>query len=188
MRAITQRDKRTIQIAAIGLATYLVIFYGWRGSQNLETRRTQYRQLLVEAQSLKLEMLQYETRFLQKEKLKANFRIDPPKLARMSLVGEASEAIQKAAQSGGIQLGPMRESPGSAAAKELATMQMEGTGPITAITALLHRIETLGFPLVVDSIQIDPDSKRPGNVKLTLHLIVLDYDQWKKAVPQQKPA
>ena len=58
-------------------------------------------------------------------------------------------------------------------------MQLEGAGPVPAVTAFLHRLDTLGFPLIVDSVQLSPEP-RPGMLKLNLTIIILDFDQWKK--------
>ena len=95
-------------------------------------------------------------------------------------MGEASAAIQNAAKSGGIQLGPMRESPARTSAKELTSMQLEGNGSVSAVMTLLHRLETVGYPLIIDSLQITPDTK-PGKVKVNLTIVILDYEQWKEA-------
>jgi hypothetical protein len=114
------------------------------------------------------------------EKLKENFHIDPAKLSKATLVAEASAAIQKAATSGGIQLGPVRESPARASAKELASMQLEGMGPPPAILGLLHRLTTLGYPFVIDTVQVNPETTRPGMLKVNLTIVILDFDQWKK--------
>jgi hypothetical protein len=59
-------------------------------------------------------------------------------------------------------------------------MQLDATGPVAAIMSLLHQLETTGFPLIVDSIQIDPDPRGPGMVKLTLRIVILDHDLWKQ--------
>ena len=47
--------------------------------------------------------------------------------------------------------------------------------------ALLHQLPLLGFPLVIDSVQITADATRPGQLKLALTILVLDFEQWKKA-------
>ena len=60
-------------------------------------------------------------------------------------------------------------------------MQLEGTGPIPAVMTLLHRLETLGYPLIVDSVQITGDATKPGMVKVNLTIIILDFDSWKNA-------
>ena len=116
------------------------------------------------------------------KKLMDAARMDPSRLSRTSLVAEASSAIQKAALSGGIQVGPVRESPGRPASKELASMQMEGTGPVPAVMNLLSRLETVGFPLIIDSVQLTPDM-RPGQLKVNLTILILDVDQWIKEGP-----
>ncbi len=178
---MTAQEKRTILRAAVGLSIYLVLFYGWRGWQALEVRREQYQQLLSQAQGLKRELQSSENKALLAQKLKENFRLDPWKLSRASLVAEASGAIQRAAMTGGVQLGPMRESPGRPAAKELASVQLEGFGPAPAILGLLNRLETLGYPLVLEAVQINADANKPGVVKLNLTIIILDFEPWKKA-------
>ena len=85
----------------------------------------------------------------------------------------------RTASSSGIQVGPIRESPAKTSAKELATLQFEGSGPIPAILGLFQRLQTLGYPVIVDSVQITPDPSRPGQLKLNLTLVILDFDQWK---------
>ena len=107
------------------------------------------------------------------------FQLDPARLTRATVVGEASAQLQKAAASSGIQVGPIRESPAKTAAKELATLQFEGSGPVAAVLGLFQRLQTLGYPLIVDSVQITPDPLRPSQVKLILTLVILDFDQWK---------
>lgn len=176
---MTAREKRTVRIAAVGIAIYLALFYGGRGWKYVESRRSDYRRLVEEAQRLKKELQPYETKVLLTTKLMENFHMDPAKLSNVSLVAEASAAIQKAASSGGIQLGPIRESPARSSSKELASMQLEGTGPIPAVMSLLHRLQSLGYPLIVDSVQINPDATKPGMVKLNLTIIILDFEQWK---------
>jgi len=178
MPGLTQRDKRTLRLASIGIAIYLALFFGWRGWKQLEAKRAEYQQLLAEAQRLKRELQPYENKVLLAQKLKDAFHLDPQKLSKASIVAEASAAIQKAATSGGIQVGPIRESSARASAKELTSMQLEGTGPVPAVMGLLHRLESLGYPLIVESVQINPDTK-PGMLKLHLTIVILNFDQWK---------
>lgn len=179
MPTLTDRDKRTLRIALAGILIYLALFYGLVGWKRLETSRSEYLKLLKDAQRLRQELQPYEIRALQGQKLKETLRLDPSKLSKASLVADASAAIQRAAQVGGIKLGPIRESPARASAKELTSMQIEGTGPVPAVAALFHRLETLGYPLIVESVQITPDNTKPGMVKLSLTIIILDFEQWK---------
>jgi hypothetical protein len=178
MTPLTQRDKRTLRLASIGIAIYLVLFFGWRGWKQLETKRDEYHQLLTEAQRLKLELQPYENKVLLAQKLKDTFHMDPQKLSKASLVAEASAAIQKAATSGGIQVGPIHESSARSSAKELASMQLEGTGPVPAVMGLLYQLQSLGYPLIVESVQMNPDTK-PGMLKIHLTIVILNFEQWK---------
>jgi hypothetical protein len=100
-------------------------------------------------------------------------------------MADVSAAIQKAAMSGGVALGPVRESSPRPGTKELATIQLEGMGPPKALLAFLATVETLGFPLVVDSVQISADPARPGAVKLNLTIVILEYEQWKNQEAQR---
>jgi len=104
--------------------------------------------------------------------------MEPQKSSKATLVAEASAAIQKAAGSGGVQFGPIRESAARASAKELASMQFEGSGSVSSVMTLLHRLQTLGYPLIIDSVQMTPET-RPGMVKVHLTIVILDFEQWK---------
>jgi hypothetical protein len=179
MRALNDREKRTLRWSAVALGVYLGLFFGVGGGMQLEARRAEYHQLVGQAKNLGNELRPYENKILLIDKLRESFQIKPTELSRASVVGEASAAIQKAAQSGGVQIGPIRESPGSAAARELATMTIEGTGQVSSVMQLIHRLETLGYPLIVESIQITPESGKPGQVKVVLQIVVLDFDRWK---------
>jgi hypothetical protein len=48
------------------------------------------------------------------------------------------------------------------------------------VISLLHQLPLLGYPLVIDSVQIIADPMQPGQIKLNLTVIVLDFEQWKK--------
>ena len=179
MSTLTDRERRTIRIGATAIAIYLVLFLGLRVWKQLETRRSDYQKLVKDAQSLREEFRPYENRTLLVEKLRETFHIVPPKLSKATVVAEASAAIQKTATSGGVQLGPIRESAARPSAKELASMQLEGIGPVPALLTFLHRLETLGYPLILDSVQISSDPTKPGMIKLNLTIIILDFEQWK---------
>ncbi len=179
MPEISERDKRTLRLSTVGIVIYLLLFFGWRGWHQLEAARQDYQQLVKNAERLKQEFQPYENKSLLLEKLKGNIHLYPAKLAKTTLVAEASAAIQKAAQTGGIQVGPVRESPARPSAKELASMQLEGLGPVPALMSLLHRLEALGYPLILDSVQITVDPTKPGMAKLNLTIVILDYEQWK---------
>jgi hypothetical protein len=180
MRVLTQREKKTIRYGALGIAAYLALFCGVQVWKFFEKQRTEYGRLLQTARELKREVEVHETRALTVQKLMEGFQIDPAKLCSTTVVAQASAAIQKAALSSGIQLGPIRESPARPSSREIGSMQVEGTGPVPAITALLSRLETVGFPLVIESAQMAPAMGKQGQLKLNLTILILDFEQWRK--------
>ncbi len=179
MRTLTPHEKRTVRFGAAAIALYLLLFGGFQVWKYFAKTRADYQQLLSQADGLKQEVRLYDDRVLVLKKLMESLRLDPARLSRTSVVAEASLAIQKAATSGGVQVGPVRESPARPSSKELASVQMEGTGPVPAVMGLLSRLESVGFPLIIDSVQLTPDM-RPGQLKLNLTILILDFDQWTK--------
>jgi hypothetical protein len=179
MRTLTPHEKRTVRFGAAAIAIYLLLFGGFQVWKYFAKTRADYQQLVSQADRLKQEVQLYDDRVLVLKKLMESLRMDPAKLSRTSVVAEASSAIQKAAMSGGVQVGPVRESPARPSSKELASVQMEGTGPVPAVMGLLSRLESVGFPLVIDSVQLTPDM-RPGQLKVNLTILILDFDQWTK--------
>jgi hypothetical protein len=179
MRTLTQSEKRTLRLAGVGIAIYLAAFGGIKVWKFFEKKRADYRQLVTEAQNLRREVQRYDGKIAVVKKLMEGFHMDPAKLTRATVVAEASAAIQKAATSSGVQLGPVRESPARPSSKELASIQFEGSGPVQAAMGLLNRMETCGYPLIIDSAQITADPMRPGQIKISLTIVILDFDQQK---------
>ena len=169
-----------IRLAGMGLAIYLALFGGYKVWKFFERQRTDYRNLVAEAEGLKQEVKRYEAKIAVTKKLMESFHMNPAKLTRTTVVAEASAAIQKAAKEGGFQLGPVRESPPRPSSKELASIQLEGSGPVLATIGLLNRLETCGYPLIIDAAQISQDPTKPGQIKLNLTIIVLDFEPMKK--------
>ena len=78
-------------------------------------------------------------------------------------------------------------------------MQVEGGGPVPAVMGFLHRLQTLGYPLVVDALQLTPDTPKPGAppgmqpgvqpgmqpgmLRMSLTIVILNFDQWKEEKP-----
>ncbi|MDB6130609.1 MAG: hypothetical protein JWM04_1716 [Verrucomicrobiales bacterium] len=165
----------------VGLAGAVVVLYClflvWK---SLEANRAEYRKMVEESQRLKLVMQPYVDKADKIKTLMERYHLDPTRLSKTTAVAEASSAIQKAAMSSGIQFGPIRESPGRGSSKELASIKLEGMGPIPAVVAFFHRLDTIGYPLVIESVQLNPETSRPGSAKVSLTIILLDFEQWKK--------
>jgi hypothetical protein len=178
---MTERDQKTIRIAGIFLVIYLICFFGYKSLKGGESGGEDYATLVKRAQALQEEVREQENKVLLFEKLSAASKLDPRKIKKETLVADASAAIQSAAQSGGIQMGPVRETPGrSSNSRELSTFQIEGTGPVPAAMGLLYKLQTLGFPLLIESVQFSPAQNRPGQLKVNLTVILLNYDQFKE--------
>lgn len=175
MRTLNQREKKIVRLGGVVVALYLAFVCG----KFFVSRRADYVKLLNEGQKLKQEIRSYEDRAQAVKALMEKFNLDPARLSRATVVAETSSAIQKAAASGGIQFGPIRESPGRPSATELASMKLEGSGPVSALITFLHRLDSLGWPVVLDAVQIGSDPAKPGMIKLSLTIIIMDFDQWK---------
>ena len=180
MRSLSNREKRTVRWAGTGIAIYLALFGGMQVWKFFDKKRADYRQLVLEAKNLREKIQPYQDRVLVVKKMMDDFHMDPARLKKETVVSDASAAIQKAAKSGGLQLGPIRESPTHGAGKSLATVQLEGSGQVPAVLMFLAGLNRVGFPVVVDAIQFTADNSRPGQVKINLTLIILDFDATKE--------
>jgi hypothetical protein len=180
MSTLTDRDKKVIRIGGIIIGAYLVLFFGYSAWQLLDGQRASYRLLVKEAQDLHQRIQVYQDKAAHAQKLMEEFHLDPAKLSRDTVVGEASAAIQKMAATAGVQLGQIHEAPARSSAKELRSVQLEGGGQVRAVLALLNRLESLGYPLVIDDVQLTMEPTRPGQVKLSMTIVILDFDQWKE--------
>jgi hypothetical protein len=178
-RPLTPKEQRTIRIAAACVLIYLALFYGPSVWNFFSARREAYDQLVQQARALRAVVKPYESKIETATNLMDRFRMDPAKLNRASVMAEASAAIQKAAASEGVGVGPVRETPGRPSAKEAGTIQFEGGGPITAVMGLLHHLDRVGFPVIIDNLQITSDPRNPNGLKLSMTIVVLDYDAWK---------
>jgi hypothetical protein len=178
-RELTIQEKRTIRFAAIGVALYLIVFYGASAFNGLAARREAYDKLLAQAQDLRAVVRPYEDKTATATNLMDRFRMDPLKLKRPSVLAEASAAIQQAAAAEKVGLGPIRETPGRASAKEIGSIQFEGTGQVPSVMGFLHHLERVGFPVIIDNAQFTTDPRMPNAVKISLTIVVLDYDAWK---------
>jgi hypothetical protein len=180
-RPLTNREKLMIRYGGIGLAVFLLLFGGFKIWKSFDQRRADYKNLAQQAKGLRQQTLPYQDKVLLVKKLMDDFHMDPAKLKRETVVSEASAAIQQAAKSGGLQLGPIRESPARGSGMTIATVQLEGSGQVPAVLSFLAGLNTIGFPLIVDSVQFTADNSRPGQVKMSLTILILDFDQQKMA-------
>jgi hypothetical protein len=178
-RQLTIQEKRTIRIAAVCVFVYLALFYGPGVRNYFTARREGYDKLVQQARDLRAVIKPYEEKIAAATNLMDRFRMDPVKLKRSSVVAEASAAIQQAAAAEGVGVGPIRETPGRPSAREAGSIQFEGSGPIAAVMGLLHHLDGIGFPVIIDTVQISSDPRMPNILKVNLTVVVLDFDAWK---------
>lgn len=180
MRPLTPSEKRTVRLGAAALGLCLLVSAVFQGGKLLERHRSQYGALLSQAQELRREIKLYNDKASAAQKLVDTYKLDPMKLRKATEVAEASAAIQKAIASSGVGVGPVRESSARPANKELATVQVECTGPVPSVTGMLKRLETVGYPLIIQTVQLTPLPNPPGMMKVNLTIVILDFEQWKK--------
>jgi hypothetical protein len=180
MRNLTQREQRTVRYAGIFIGIYLLLFVAFHVWKMLEQRRSDYDGLVQQAHTLKSEIEDYQTRALVAQKLMNEYHVDPARLTEASVVAQASAAIQTEAGADGVGLGTIRESVSQSSGLELASIHIEGSGKVPAMLKLLDRLQRLGYPLIIDSVQLNSNPTQPGNVKFDMTITVLDFAQWKK--------
>jgi hypothetical protein len=178
MRPLNDRERRLIRFGGIGLAAYLVLFFGIQSWRYAERKRSDYQRLVAEAGAIGSRLAVYDDKVEATRKQMELFRFDPLKLSRTTLVAQASAAIQQSAMQGGIMVGPVRELPSRGNGRELATMQIEAQGPPPSLLKFLQGLGSLGFPLVVDTLQITAPPMGNGPVKANLTLMILDFEKW----------
>jgi len=162
MRTLTPHEKRTLRLGAAVLAIYLAVFGFLQGGKFFGKKRSEYQALVKEAEVLSQEIRRYQTKCQLTQKLMEDFKMDPLKLSRPVVVAQASAAIQKAAMGLGVMVGPVRELPGRLANRELASLQLEAMGPLPSLLKFLHQTQSLGFPLVIESLQVGSAADRAG--------------------------
>lgn len=185
MKSLSSSERRTLRLGSIALAVYLVAFFGVKWVRAANALRDDHLQLSRTAASLKAEVERYEIRAERLGRLMNRLQIDPAALRTNTVVGQTSAALQKAAQAQGLQLGSIRENPSRSTERELGSIQFDATGPTQAVLGFLARLDSLGVPVVIDSIQCSGNPRGPGQLKLQLQVIILDFDQWKPKEPSR---
>jgi hypothetical protein len=183
MRTLSRSETRTIRLAVIVLSVYFLFNFGQKGWRFVQKGKQDYKVLSSEAAKVRADLLPYKDKILVCKKMMESFHMDPAKLSRNSVVADASAAILKAATTVGVQLGPIRETGSRQSGRELTSMQLDCTGPVPSVLAFLHKFESIGFPVILDTIQLTPEPSRPGTLKLHLGLVILDFEQWKGEIP-----
>jgi hypothetical protein len=179
MLTLSSSEKRTVRLAAIVLGAAFIVLAGQRVWKFFAQQRAAYTNLLAEVKERRAELKPYPGRVQDIQSMMEKFHMDPNTLSRTSVVAEASAAVLKAATAGQVQLGPIRETAARSTGKEIATMQLDCTGKIASVLAFLHKFESIGYPIIVDSVVLTAEPMKPGMLKAHLALVILDFEQWK---------
>ena len=180
MRALTEREKKTVRLAAIGLVGYLVIFYGFKGWNALRDREAHVEQLRLDASLLETRILKEQRKDKRLKELRKSLAIDLEKLDDGTLVTDTRVAIGAAAKSRGVGIGPTKEAPARSDGSTLTTLQFGGGGGISNVADFIYSLPRLGFPLAIERVQITAETKKPGNVRFTMTVSVLSVQAWKE--------
>lgn len=179
MRELSREERRTVTVGGVAIVIYLSLFFGLKGFKSFTGFESEYRRLQSEAAAMKREVQTYEAKVEAVTNWMHQARMDPSKLVQSTVVAQSTSALQKHAQASAVQISLVRETSSRGVEKELASIQVEAAGPVPALMGFLASIGNLGFPLVVDSVQFNSDPARPGLLKLSLTVVVLDFEQWK---------
>ncbi len=185
MQKLSDRERRTVRIALGVLAVYLVFFYGVEGWGRLVAWEQSYQTLRDEATALQAKVLTARDRQARRRKYREVFGMDPASLDDTTLVSEAGTAVSEAAKTHGVGLGPSKETSSSVASGQLAVVQTEGQGTVSAVARFLHALPRLGFPVTVDRVTFNADPKQPGQLKFTMSFVVHSVGKWRQNVEVQ---
>jgi hypothetical protein len=175
---LSPRDKRTLRLAALGLAVYLVAFYGFQGLRFLEGLRRSDDELRAQLRVLELDRRRAATRRVQVEKLRRALHVEIERLEPESVVAGALAAIQRSAQAHAVDVESSREvSAGGPSATSRARLEIHGAGLASAVLRFVAELDTLGYPLAADHMTLTASASKPGGVEMSLHVVVL----WRRA-------
>ena len=184
-RTLTASEKRTLRLGGIALGIYLVLFAGLRGASYFGQRRAEYQRLSREATELKLKLDLYQARGERVQRYMETFKMDPARLTNAVIIAQAGAEIQRLGASGGLMISSIRETVNRGSEPEVGSLQVDGAGPAAAIVTFLHNVRGCGFPVVIDSVQINGEPTRPGPLKVNLSILILNFDRWtEKGVPR----
>ena len=176
MMQLSDSDKKTLRLGAIVIAVYLVLFYGGMGIKKLQARQSDFKKLVEQSETLRIDLLKYETDMLKLAKLKKSFQFDPLQGGQETLVSEVSAAIQQSAQRNGVKLSMVNETGARASSAIRASMRLEGEGAMQGVIKFLDGLDRLGFPISVESVQLNANPRKPGGLKINLEALILDFN------------
>ena len=179
LESLSEKDRKTLKYGALIIVVYLSLFYGRSILAMFEGSRVQYFEQWEEARDLGDLFASYENKGLKVEKLRHQYQLNVNQLSSTNLVGQAGRSIQELVKQSEYKLGQIRETLGGGGNGIAATFQLEANGPLKSLMPLLHRLQTTGYPLIIESLSLRTDKRKQGEVQWSATVIVLDYSKWK---------
>lgn len=173
---MNDKEKKLIKFTAIGLTIYLLAFYGKDYLGAFEKKLDDFKKKEKTIVNHRTKLVPYSSRVLMLEKLRKKLNIDVRRLSSNELVGQTSQAIQQSAKQSGIKIGPLRESSG----RSTSSLRFEANGKYDGMVKFLRSIGTSGYPIMIESMQVNLDPSKKGNVKISLSIGIIDFANWKK--------
>ncbi len=179
LESLSEKDRKTLRYGAVIIVVYLSLFYGRSILAAFESSRVAYFEQLEQAEDLEEIFRSYENKVLKIEKYRDQYHLNVRALSNTNLVGNAGRALQELVKQSKFKIGQVRETLASGGSANAATFQVEGSGPLKSLMPLLHRLQSTGYPMIIDTISIRTDEKKRGNVQWSATIVVLDYRKWK---------
>jgi len=173
---MNDREKKLVQFTAIGLAVYLILFFGKDYFGILEKKRTDFIQMEKAITSAQVKLRKSANQPLLLEQSRKKLNLEVRSLSSAELVGKTSQAIQQTAKSSGIKIGPLRES----SSIGISSLKFEANGKAESMLKFLRGIRSCGYPVVIDSMQVTVPEGKKGNVSFNLAIGIIDFKNWKK--------
>lgn len=172
---MNDREKRLVIITAIGLSVYLILFFGKDFIGGLEKNRIDYLKMEKSVKEGVVKLRPYSDRSLLLEKLRQKMNLEVRNQDPEKLVALTSLAIQQTAKTSGINIGPLRESRGTG----ISSLKFEANGKYESMVKFMRGIATSGYPVIIDSMQMNMDPSKKGTVKLNLSIGIIDFNKYK---------
>ncbi|MCD8533724.1 MAG: hypothetical protein LR011_02605 [Verrucomicrobia bacterium] len=175
---MTQSEKKLVQITAIGLSLYLVFFFGAGSLKKYENQLAEFHKKRKTIRELNVKLQPYGNRVMLLEKLRKEMNLEVRFLDIPDLGALSSEAIQRCARSHSVNIGSFRES----AATTGTSIRFEASGQGASIQKFLKGVTTSGYPIYIESLQVQTMDGKPGQLKMSINLLVLNFKSWKSGV------
>ncbi len=180
MAKLNAREQRIVKWALVLVPLYLLLFYGLAGVRALEEQRKEFGNIQLEAEEVELRITKEAKKYKRLKRMREEWSLHLKELNTATLVTSAREAVQSAASKCGVGLGNSQEMGRGNNNDLLRVIQMQGSGKTEAVLRFLYLCPRLGYPLLLDNLQIKGVPGKPGRLTLTFSLAIVNTDRWKE--------